>query len=175
MTDERAVAHGRYEAVFRDTDGNELRREAFGNVVTTVGKNQVWAAALVASATLVGPFLGLISSASFSAVSAADTMASHAGWLEADASNAPPYTVGGSAVRAGVVFGAPSGGAASITPIVFTFTGSGTVQGGFMAFGSGAVNTQGSTAGVLLSAGTLTTPQPVVNGNTLTLSYSISM
>ena len=173
---EFGAAEGRYTIVCRDKDGAELWREEFDNVVCTLGKNAVWNAALAGSSyTTVGPYMGLISSVSFSAVAAADTMASHSGWLEADSTNAPPYTFGGSAVRGTCVFGTASSGSISITALVFTATGSGTVEGAFIAFGSGAVNTQGSTAGTLLSAGTFATAQPVVSTNTLTVSYSISM
>lgn len=168
---------GHYSAICRDKDGNELWREEFDNVVATVGKNALFNAGLVTSAvTLVGPFMGLISSVSFSAVSASDTMASHSGWLEADSTNAPAYTVSGSGNRAAVTFGAPSAGATSITSVVYTFTGSGTVEGAFVVFGSGAVNTWQSTAGTLLSAGVFSGgSQAVVSTNTLTVSYSISM
>jgi hypothetical protein len=171
MTKELLDLKGRFEFVCRDRDGVELWRETIDNVVCTLGKNQLFDAALRGAAyTVVGPFMGLISSVSFTAVAAADTMASHAGWLEAGSTNAPTF----SGTRGSAAFAAASAGASAITPLVFTFTGAGTVQGAFMCFGTGAVATLMSTAGVLLSAGTFGTPQPVVSTNTLTVSYSIS-
>lgn len=156
--------------------GPLLSEGRFDNVVCTLGKNAVWNAALAGSSyTVTGPFMGLISSASFSAVSASDTIASHSGWTEADSTNAPTYTVGGTSNRATVVFGAASSGSAAITAIVYTATASGTIEGAFMVFGASASATWANTSGVLLSAGTFTASQAVVNGNTLTVSYSIAM
>lgn len=168
-----AEAHGIYTFECRDADGNLLWREELDNVVTTVGKNAVWDAALAGSGyTVVGPFMGLISSTSFTAVAAGDTMASHTGWLEAGSTNAPTY----SGNRGTCAWSAATGGAKALSSaLTFTFTGSGTVQGAFIVFGSGAVNTVGSTAGTLFSAGTFSTAQPVINGNTVSVSYSVSM
>lgn len=164
---------GHYDIRCVDADGVEQWSAGVDNVVTTVGQNQLLAAALQGSAyTVTGPYMMLISSASFSAVSVNDTMASHSGWLEADASNAPEY----SGNRPTVSFNAPSGGTiTSSGAISFAFTQAGTIQGIAMTYGSGAVNTQGSTAGTLLSAGTLATAQPVISGNTVIASYTLAL
>jgi hypothetical protein len=90
---ENASAHGFFTVECRDKDGRLKWRDVIKNVVTTVGKNLALDTYLAGAAyTVVGPYLGLISSTSFSAVAAADTMSSHAGWLEAGGSNAPTYT-----------------------------------------------------------------------------------
>ena len=168
--------HGVYTATFKDRFGKGLRKDEFPNTVVTVGKNALFNSGLVTSAvTLVGPYMGLISSVGYSAISASDTMASHAGWKEADSTNAPAYTIPGT-TRATVTFGAPSAGATSITAIVFTFTGNGTVEGAFMLFAASATNVWEATTGTLLSAGIFSGgSQAVVSTNTLTVSYSISM
>jgi hypothetical protein len=164
---------GRFTAILRDADGVELWRDEFDNLLTTLGKNILLDTTLAGSAyTVVGPFMGLISSASFSAVSAADTMASHAGWLESGGANAPTM----SSTRQTCVWSAASAGVKALSAgLTFTFTGSGTVQGAFITLSTGAVSTVGSTAGTLYSAGTLGTPQPVISGNTLTVSYSTTL
>jgi hypothetical protein len=171
---ERMSIHGIYRAVLRDKHGKILMQDTFPNVVTTVGKNALFNSGLVTSAVaLVGPYMGLISSVSYSAVSAADTMASHAGWREADSTNAPAYTPTN---RQTAVFGAPSAGATAITPLVFTFTASGTVEGAFINFAAAATNVWEATTGTLLSAGVFSGgAQAVVSTNTLTVSYSIAM
>lgn len=168
-----AEAHGVYTFTCRDADGNVVWEDRLDNVVTTVGKNAVWDAALAGSSyTVTGPYMGLISSASFTAVAAGDTMGSHTGWLEAGSANAPTF----SGNRPTCAWSAASGGAKALSAaLTFSFTGSGTVQGAFIVFGSGAVNTVGSTAGVLFSAGTFSTAQPVISGNTVSVSYSVSM
>jgi hypothetical protein len=171
---EAAEAHGTY--VFRCFDregGSLLWEETLDNVVCTQGKNTLFNAGLAGSSyTVTGPYLGLISSASFSAVSVSDTMTSHAGWLESGNANAPTYT----GPRPTAAFAAASGGSiALVTAATFNMTGSGTVQGAFLTFGTGAVGTIDNTGGSLYSAGTFSVAQPVVNGNVLTCSYSTSM
>src|SRR5499427_408677 len=90
---EAAEAHGRYEIECIGADGQLKWREVIDNVVQTVGKNLALDTFLAGSAyTVTGPYMGLISSTSYSAVSAGDTMASHAGWLEAGGANAPTYS-----------------------------------------------------------------------------------
>lgn len=171
MSDEMR-ALGRFRATFREANGRIFHEEEFDNLITTVGKNFQLDTTLAGSSyTVVGPYMGLISSTSFSAVSAADTMASHAGWLEAGTTNAPTYSA-----RIICAWSAASAGAKSLSAgLTFTFTGSGTVQGGFIVTGSGAVVTNLNTSGTLYSAGTLTTPQPVVSTNTLTMSYTTTL
>src|SRR6187549_1787691 len=90
---EQADAHGRYEIECFGPDGKLKWREVIDNVVQTVGKNLALDTFLGGAAyTVTGPYMGLISSVSFTAVAAADTMASHAGWLEAGGTNAPTYS-----------------------------------------------------------------------------------
>jgi hypothetical protein len=143
------------------------------NVVATVGKNLALDTFLAgATYTVTGPFMGLISSTSFSAVAAADTMASHAGWLEAGGTNAPTYTGN----RKTCAWSAASGGSKSLSSAPsYAFTGTGTVKGGFILYGAGAVNTKDDTNGVLYSAGLFGTgDRAVLSGDTVTVSYSTS-
>jgi hypothetical protein len=172
LSGDQTRAIGRFSAVCRDADGVELWRDDFPNLLTTLGKNFLLDTTLAGSSyTVVGPYMGLISSTSFSAVAAGDTMASHAGWLEAGTTNAPTYSA-----RIICAWSAASGGVKALSAgLVFTFTGSGTVQGAFIVTGSGAVTTNLNTSGTLYSAGTLGTPQPVISTNTLTLSYSTTL
>lgn len=159
-------ATGRYDCVCRDKFGNILWEETIDNLVVTVGLNQ-----LLTNGISTASYMLLISSTSFSALAAADTMASHAGWLEAGSANAPTY----SGTRPAVTWGTPASGAVSITAVTFTFTGSGTVEGAAITNGTGASSTIGATTGVLLSEGTFTTAQPVISGNTLTVNYTLTL
>jgi hypothetical protein len=177
--DDTTKTFGRFIGICRDKDGNELWRDAFDNMLTQTGKALLLDMGLAASAYTAADFMGLISSASFSVISGGDTMASHAGWLEAGSANAPTY----SGARLSCAWsGATLSGASAYSAtkslsagLVFTFTGTGTVQGAFITAGAGAVATIGSTAGTLFAAGTFTTPQPVVATNTLTVSYSSTL
>lgn len=141
----------------------------FPNVVVTVGKNFLLDNALAGSAYTAAFYMGLISLVSYTAIAATDTQASHTGWLEAGATNAPTY----SGARKTAAWAAASAGSKALsTGLVFTFTGAGTVKGCFMSTGS-AVD---STTGTLLSAGLFTGgDQPVVSTNTLTVTYTLSV
>jgi len=171
---EHAEAHGRYEIECIGADGKLKWRDTIENVVTTVGKNLALDTFLAGSAyTVTGPYMGLISSVSYSAVSASDTMASHAGWLEAGGANAPTY----SGTRKTAAWSAAASGSKALSAALsFAITGSGTVKGAFLVFGSGAVNTVASTAGTLWSAGTFSAgDKAVVNSDTLNVNYATSL
>ena len=171
---ESAQAEGVYTFKCFDKEGGSLLWEqVIDNVVATVGKNLMLQTTLTGSGyTVVGPYMGLISSVSFTAVAAADTMASHTGWTEAGSTNAPTF-----AARIAPSFGTASAGAISTsTPVSFTMTGAGTIQGAFITYGTGAVTTLMSTAGILLSAGVFTGgAQPVNSGNVVQVSYTLSL
>lgn len=168
---EQAQAQGVYTARCHDVDGNLLWEDTFDNLVTTVGKNYLLDNALAGSAYTAAFYLGLISSTSYSAVNAADTMASHAGWLEAGVANAPTYS---QSARPTAAWSAASAGAKALSSsLTFTITGAGgTIKGAFLT----TVATKDGTTGTLISAGLFSGgDQPVVATNTVTVSYSLSL
>jgi hypothetical protein len=172
--DESAKAHGRYVVECIGADGKLKWREVIDNVVCTVGKNLALDTFLAGAAyTVTGPFMGLISSISYTAVAAGDTMTSHAGWLEAGGTNAPTY----SGNRKTAVWSAAASGSKALSAALsFAITSTGTVKGAFLCFGSGASATKDNTGGVLWSAGTFSTgDKAVVNGDTLNVNYSTSL
>lgn len=175
---EAALARGTYTVEIQRPDANGVLRtisvDKFPNTVVTVGKNLMLDSALAGSAyTVTGPFVGLISSTSFTAISAADTMTSHAGWLEAGGANAPTY----SGSRPTASWSAASAGAKALaSAAVFNITGTGTIKGAFMTYGSGAVATVGNTGGTLFSAGLFTGgDRAVISGDVVNVSYSVSL
>ena len=171
---ESAQAEGVYTfKCFEYEGGPLLWEDTIENVVCTLGKNLMLQTALTGSAyTVTGPYMGLISSIGYTAVAAADTMASHSGWNEAGSTNAPTF-----AARVAPAFGTASAGAISTSsPTSFTMTGAGTLVGAFITYGTGAVTTLMSTAGNLLSAGAFTGGnQPVNSGNVVQVTYSLSL
>src|SRR3954449_11408668 len=56
--------------------------DQFKNLMATTGLNKLLDATLKTGLTSPAWYIGLVDNASFSAFSAADTMASHAGWIE---------------------------------------------------------------------------------------------
>lgn len=171
---ENAEAHGFFTAKCFDKEGNLKWEDGFPNIVTIVGKNLALDTYLAGSAyTVVGPFLGLISSLSYTAVATADTMTSHAGWLEAGATNAPTYTA---PRKTAVWSSAASGSKALSAALSFSITSAGTVKGCFLLLGTGAVSTIDNTAGTLYSAGLFAGGDKIVaNSDTLQVSYTASL
>jgi hypothetical protein len=172
---EKTEARGKYFIRCVDKYGKLKWEDEIENVVTTVGKNYALDAFLAGSGfTVVGPFIGLISSVSYTSVPVVgDTMTSHATWTEAGITNAPTYSGG----RKTAAWSAASGGSKALSAALsFVMTGAGTVKGCFLVTGTGAVATVDNTAGVLFSAGLFTGGDKVVSsGDTIQVSYTASL
>jgi len=171
---ENCQAEGVYTfRCFEYEGGPLLWEDKIDNVVCTLGKNLMLQTALTGSLySVTGPYMGLISSVSYTAVAAGDTMTSHTGWTEAGSTNAPTF-----AARITPSFGTASAGSiATSSAVSFTMTGAGTLVGAFLTYGPSAVSTLMSTAGTLLSAGAFTGGnQPVSSGNVVQVTYSLSL
>ena len=165
---------GHYHIECRDKDGNLKWEEGFPNLVVASGKQLMFDTFLLGSGySVVGPYIGFISN-SFTPL-AGDTMASHT-WIEFT-----NYLIGGLAIRGTATFSAATSAGASpsnvttssAAPITCAITGAGgTVYGCFMVTGTGAVNTQGSSAGTLYSEGLFAAAKTTTAGDTLTINYS---
>lgn len=144
-------------------------REVKKNTVTTGGKNDLLDKYFAGSSYTAAWFCGLISSTSYSTISAADTMASHAGWLEAGTANTPTYS---QSTRVALAFSSASAGSkATSSASSFTFTGSGTIKG---MFGT-SVSTKDGTTGILYNAVLFTGgDRAVVNTDVVNVSVTYS-
>lgn len=162
---EEAHASGKYFVECRDKDGNLKWRDEIQNLVTTAGKNFALDTVMAGSAYTAAWYVGLISSASYSAVAAGDTAASHAGWTESQA-----YS---QAARATAAWSAASGGSKALSSsVTFSINAGDTIKGCFLISNS----TKGGTTGTLYSAGLFTGGDKVVaSGDTLNVSYTASM
>ncbi len=108
-------------------------------------------------------YLGLINASGFTALSAADTSASHAGWTE--------LTSYDEATRQSWTPGSASG--RTITnPVSATFTISATVsiQGAFLI----SVSTKGGATGVIWATGSFSTAYSLVDDQTFKLTYTLT-
>lgn len=125
--------------------------------------------------SVVGPFMGLISSVSYTAIANSDIMANLAttnGWREAGATNAPQYSGG----RKTMVFSAAATRTKGLTTnLTFSFTGAGTTKGCFMALGPSAVSTNDNTSGILGSAGLFAADKVVAVSDSLAVGYTITV
>ena len=160
---EAVQAGGVYAAECVGADGKVKWRDTIQNLVTTVGKNDLLDKYLAGSSYTAAWYKGLIDSASYSAVAAGDTAASHAGWLESTA-----YS---NATRPAPSFGAASGGSKASTATAFNINATATIKGLFLISNS----TKGGTTGILYSAGLFTGgDKAVASGDTLNVTYTAS-
>jgi hypothetical protein len=176
-TNETMGIEGFYHVECRDAQGNLKWAEEVPNLVVAIGKQLMLDTLLKGSSySVVGPYLGLTKVSLTPA--ATDTMTT---LVTTNAAEFINYTVGGSAVRGTAVFAsATSTGAtpsnvtsSTATAITYTITGAGgTVYGCFLVTGTGAVNTQSSTAGTLYSEGNFSVAKAVTAGDTVSVTYS---
>jgi hypothetical protein len=164
---EALEAHGFYTVQCHEYEGGPLLWEdRIENLVTTVGKNAMLDNHLSGSAYTAAWYMGLMSLTSYTTGPAAgDTMASHGGWAEDQ-----NYSQG---ARPTSAWSAASAGAKALSAaLVFTMNATTTIKGCFL----NSIATKGGTTGTLFSAGLFTGgDQPVVSGNTLSVSYSASV
>ena len=174
---EGMTQEGYYHVECRDAQGNLKWEEEVPNLVVAIGKQLMLDTFLRTSGTYttVGPFLGLTNASLTPA--ATDTMTT----LVGGGKEFIAYTVGGSAVRGTAAFAASTSTGATpsnvtsstATAITYTITGAGgTVYGCFLVTGTGAVNTQSSTAGTLYSEGNFSVAKATTAGDTVSVTYS---
>jgi len=162
---EQAHAEGYYTATCYGPDGAVKWTDDIHNLVLTAGKNHALDNYLAGSAYTATWFMGLVGSTSFTAIAAADTAASHAGWTEET-----NYSAG---ARPTAAFSAAASGAKALSAaLTFTMSAGATVKGAFLVSNS----TKGGTTGTIYSAGLFTGGDKVLaSGDSLAISYSASL
>lgn len=149
FTDEMNKINGAYHVECISADGTLKWEDDIENLITTAGKNDILDKYFAGSAYTANMYMGLVSSVSYAAgPNVADTHASHAGWTECGATNAPNY---GAANRPSISWSAASGGSkGTASAVQFTMSGSGTVKGCLVSTN----NTKDGSTGTLVSVGT---------------------
>lgn len=171
MVGELVLLKGCYHANCVRPDGTIRWAGPGPNTVVTVGKNFLLDTVMAGSSYTAAWYMGLISSGSFTAISATDTMASHAGWLEAGGTNAPLYS---QSARPTTAWSSASAGSKSLSAaLAFSIvTTGGTLKGAFLS----SVATKDGTTGTLFSAGLFTGgDKGVAPGDTVNVSYTLSV
>lgn len=154
-----------YDVECRDAAGNLRWAERFHNLVTTVGKNKLLDATFKTGLASPAWYVGLVDNASFSAYAAADTMASHAGWIEG-----VPYS---DATRQALTPGTVAAGSVdnSASKAVFNINATLTVRGCFLVDNS----TKSGSTGVLYGVGDFAASRAVLSGDTLSVTVTLSI
>jgi len=149
------------DAFLRGENVKPLYAEDFDNGVTDVGIHYVLDTSFRGTTALTSWYALLIDNASYTGVAAADTMASHSGWIENQ-----DYD---EAVRQTLSFSAAASRAISDS-VSFTMNSTVTIKG----LGVNSDNTKGGTTGTLFSTALFGTPPALVAANVLTANYSLS-
>jgi len=154
-----------YHVECRDAFGNLRWVEDFPNLVTTVGKNKLLDATFKTGLTTPAWYVGLVDNASFSAYAAADTMSSHAGWIEG-----VPYS---DATRPALTPGTIAAGSVdnSASKATFNINATLTVRGAFLVDNS----TKSGTTGTLYGVGDFAASRSVLSGDTLSVTVTLSI
>lgn len=133
------------------------------NGVTNGGKDKALDILFYTATKISTWYCGLISSSGYSVLAAADTMSSHAGWSE--------FTGYSQSNRVTWTTGAPSSQVVTnSTVMAFSVNASGTVKGVFIT----SDNAKSGTTGTLWATALFAADLPVVNGDTLNLTYSVN-
>lgn len=162
--EDQLAAHGHVRVECVGPDGKVKWVEEGPNLIVTTGRNKLLDETLGGAAYTAAWYMGLINNAAFSAIAAADTMASHAGWAETTA-----YS---QASRPTLAFdAAASGTKATTAALSFSINATVTVNGIFIASSA----TKGETASILFAAKSFASPRAAANGDTLNCTYSASL
>jgi len=170
MFNEKLKAGGVFTVQCFDKDGNLKWAEENHNLVVNEGLQDMNTKYFSGSGYTAVWYIGLYGSGATNSPAAGDTMASHIGWTE--------VTAYSQATRPAVTFGTattadPSVITSSASPATFSINGTTTVGGAFLT----SNNTKGGTTGILFSASDFQSPgdRSVVNGDTLTVTYTFSL
>jgi hypothetical protein len=170
MFNEKLKAGGVFTVQCFDKDGNLKWAEENHNLVVNEGLQDMNTKYFSGSGYTAVWYIGLYGSGATNSPAAGDTMASHIGWTE--------VTAYSQATRPAVTFGTattadPSVITNSASPATFSINGTTTVGGAFLT----SNNTKGGTTGILFSASDFQSPgdRSVVNGDTLTVTYTFSL
>jgi len=148
-----------------DVDGRVLRTDSFHNNITTEGIHDLLDVYFDNGSVAAAWYIGLIDSSGFSQLSIADTMASHAGWIEItseyDEATRPLWGPDAAASQT----------KANSTKAIVTFNAPKVVTGLFIA----TENTKGGTTGTLWATGLGDVEQSVIPGQALKLKYELNV
>ena len=171
---EGAAGGGTFIFEARDKDGNIKWTAEAKSLTTNQGRQDMNAKYFLGSSYTAAWFIGLVNNTPTPSYAVADTMASHAGWVETTdysgtdratatfgtATTADPSVISNSVASGGTV-------------ATFGITGTVTIDGAFLT----ATQDNSTNTGVLFSVAAFESPgdRSVVNGDTLNVTYQFSL
>ena len=171
---EGAAGGGTFIFEARDKDGNIKWTAEAKNLTTNQCRQDMNAKYFLGSSYTAAWFIGLVNNTPTPSYAVADTMASHAGWVETTdysgtdratatfgtATTADPSVISNSVASGGTV-------------ATFGITGTVTIDGAFLT----ATQDNSTNTGVLFSVAAFESPgdRSVVNGDTLNVTYQFSL
>ena len=148
-------------------DGKVIGEFAVPNGIVDVGLNHVLEDHFHAGTQITTWYIGLIDNAGFTALAAADTMSSHAGWAEnTNYSNGtrPQWSCGAASGRQ----------ITNAVTVDFNMNADGlTIKGLFVCGGTGA-STKGASTGTLWATAAFGSNVALNNGDTLKVTYTVT-
>jgi hypothetical protein len=170
MFNEKVQAGGVFTVQCFDKEGNLKWTEENHNLVVNVGLQDMNTKYFSGSSYTAAWYIGLYGAGASNTPAAGDTMSSHAGWTE--------VTAYSQATRPACTFGTATTADPSVitntaSPATFSINGTTVVGGAFLT----SDNTKSGTTGILFSASDFQSPgdRSVVNGDTLTVTYTFSL
>jgi len=161
---ERVGIRGFFIVEHRDKTGKLIGIYRVPNGIVDEGAEHALDCEFGAGAQATIWYLGLVNNSGYTGWNVADIMTSHAGWTEFTTwtgANRPQWTVGAAASRQ----------VTNSATIDFAITGAGTLKGIFVTSGQ----VKGATAGVLWSVALFSSTVTVGIGDTLKVTYTISI
>ena len=155
---------GHFVVTHKDKHGNVIHTQRVKNGITNGGKDDLLDVAFDAGTQSTTWYFSLIDNSGFTALAAADTMASHSGWTELQSYN--------EATRVDWnPDGASSQSQTNAAGRTFTINATETVNGIFLSSNS----TKGGTTGILWSTASFAATINVVNTDTLDIVYTVDI
>lgn len=154
---------GRFQIEHRNKAGELIGVYDVPNGIVDEGLNHILETEFNGGTPITTWYMGLIDNASFSALANADTMASHAGWIENDdydEATRPEWTAGTAASRQ----------ITNASTVDFSINATVTLKGIFIT----SNNTKAGTTGTLWSTASFSSNVSANNGDTLKVTYTVS-
>lgn len=154
---------GKFQVLHLDSEGNQKGVYDFPNGIVDVGVNHNLETVFNGGTPITAWYCGLVNNSGWTAFANADTMSSHAGWVETAAyaeATRPEWTAGTAAARA----------ITNAVTMDFSINATVALKGIFITSNS----TKSGTTGTLWSTAAFASVVNAINGDVLKVTYTIT-